>query len=50
MNRCGAGWTPDTAFYRERGKRVVCEGYIAVSEEYLAASWRERIRLAQPPG
>jgi uncharacterized peroxidase-related enzyme len=27
----------DPAFYRERGKRVAREGYVAVSEEYLAA-------------
>jgi uncharacterized peroxidase-related enzyme len=26
----------DPAFYRERGKRVAREGYVAVSEEYLA--------------
>jgi uncharacterized peroxidase-related enzyme len=27
----------DAAFYRERGKRVARDGYVAVSEEYLAA-------------
>jgi uncharacterized peroxidase-related enzyme len=28
----------DEAMYRERGKRVACEGYVTVSEEYLGAA------------
>ncbi len=30
----------DPAFYRERGKRVAREGYVAVSEEYLGSHTR----------
>ena len=30
----------DPAFYRERGKRVAREGYVAVSEEYLGSQTR----------
>jgi uncharacterized peroxidase-related enzyme len=33
----GTDQPADAAFYRERGKRVAREGYVAVSEEYLAA-------------
>jgi uncharacterized peroxidase-related enzyme len=32
----GTDQPADPAFYRERGKRVAREGYVAVSEEYLA--------------
>jgi len=32
----GTNQSSDPAFYRERGKRVAREGYVAVSEEYLA--------------
>jgi len=32
----GTNQPADPAFYRERGKRVAREGYVAVSEEYLA--------------
>ncbi len=32
----GTNQPTDPAFYRERGKRVAREGYVAVSEEYLA--------------
>jgi uncharacterized peroxidase-related enzyme len=33
----GTDQPEDESFYRERGKRVAREGYVAVSEEYLAA-------------
>jgi uncharacterized peroxidase-related enzyme len=33
----GTNQPADPAFYRERGKRVAREGYVAVSEEYLAS-------------
>lgn len=33
----GTDQPADEAFYRERGKRVAREGYVKVSEEYLAA-------------
>ncbi len=33
----GTDQPADPAFYRERGKRVAREGYVAVSEEYLPA-------------
>jgi uncharacterized peroxidase-related enzyme len=32
----GTNQPADPAFYRERGKRVAREGYVSVSEEYLA--------------
>jgi uncharacterized peroxidase-related enzyme len=32
----GTNQPADPAFYRERGKRVAREGYVAVSEDYLA--------------
>ncbi len=33
----------DEAFYRERGKRVARDGYVTVSEEYLAAHSKEPV-------
>jgi uncharacterized peroxidase-related enzyme len=34
----------DEALYRERGRRVARDGYVAVSEEYLASHAKERVR------
>jgi len=36
----GTAQPADPAFYRERGKRVAREGYVTVSEEYLASHSR----------
>ena len=33
----GTDQPADPIFYRERGKRVAREGYVAVSEEYLTS-------------
>jgi uncharacterized peroxidase-related enzyme len=33
----------DEALYRDRGRRVACDGYVAVSEEYLAEHAKEPI-------
>jgi len=33
----------DEALYRERGRRVACDGYVKVSEEYLAGTGAEFI-------